>query len=109
MCSFYIENMYTNIPIHEAQNIVKNFLDKNYNISREIKVEIINLRNTILEQNYIEHNGKLYKQNNSLAMGAPTWAIFAETFIQHLEHTIIMDILKKFQIIDDSLWHTNDI
>jgi hypothetical protein len=32
-------------------------------------------------------------------MGAPTSAILAEAFIQHLEHTIIVDILKKFQII----------
>jgi hypothetical protein len=33
-------------------------------------------------------------------MGAPTSAILAETFIQHLEHTIIHKILKKHQIID---------
>jgi hypothetical protein len=33
-------------------------------------------------------------------MGAPTSAILAEAFIQHLEHTIIVDIWKKFQIID---------
>jgi hypothetical protein len=51
-----------------------------------MKVEIINLLNTILEQNYIEHNGKWYKQNDGLAMGAPTSAILAETIMQHLEH-----------------------
>jgi hypothetical protein len=33
-------------------------------------------------------------------MGAPTSAIPAGTFIQHLKHTIIVDILKKFEIID---------
>jgi hypothetical protein len=33
-------------------------------------------------------------------MGAPTSATLAETFIQHLEHTIIYEILKKHQIID---------
>jgi hypothetical protein len=79
---------------------VKNIIGKNYNISQETKVEIINPLNTILEQNYIKHNGKLYKQNDGLAMGAPTSAILAKTFIQNLKHTIIVDILKKFQIID---------
>jgi hypothetical protein len=92
--------MYTNIPVHEVQNTVKNTLDENYNISQEMKVEIINPLNTILEQNYIKHNGKWYKQNDGLAMGASTSAVLAETFIQHLEYTIIMDILKKFQIMD---------
>jgi hypothetical protein len=33
-------------------------------------------------------------------MGAPTSAIIAETFIQHLEYTIIYQILNKHQIID---------
>jgi hypothetical protein len=95
--------MYTNIPIHEVQNVVGNILDKNY-ISQQIKREIKNLLNTILEHNYIEHNGKWYKQNDGLAMGAPTSAILAEAFIQHLEYTRIVVILMKFQIID---YHKN--
>jgi uncharacterized protein YaaW (UPF0174 family) len=33
-------------------------------------------------------------------MGAPTSATLSETFIQHLEHTIIYEILKKHQLID---------
>ena len=33
-------------------------------------------------------------------MGAPTSAILAEVFIQYLEHTTIIDILSKYQIID---------
>jgi hypothetical protein len=33
-------------------------------------------------------------------MAAPTSATLAETFIQHLEHTIIYKILQKHQIID---------
>jgi hypothetical protein len=76
-------NMYTNIPIHEVQNVVKN-------ISQEMKEVIINLLNSVLEQNCIEHNGQWYKQNDVLAMGAPS-AILAQVFI-HLEHTFIVDI-----------------
>jgi hypothetical protein len=33
-------------------------------------------------------------------MEAPTSALLAEVFIQHLEHTEIMNILQKSQIID---------
>jgi hypothetical protein len=67
---------------------------------QEAKTEIRNLLNTTLEQNYIKHNGKWYKQIDGLAMGAPTSAILAEVFIQYFEHTTVIDILKKFQIID---------
>jgi hypothetical protein len=72
--------MYTNISIHEVQNVARNIIDKKYNISQEMKIVIINIRNIILEQNYIEHNRKWYKHNDGLAMAAPTSAILAETF-----------------------------
>jgi hypothetical protein len=50
-----IENMYTNIPIHEVKSIVKDIINKN-NISKGMKKEIIGLLNVILEQNYMQHN-----------------------------------------------------
>jgi hypothetical protein len=92
--------MYTNLPTHETQNIVENIINKNHHLSLETKIEIKNLLNIILEQNYIEHNEKLYKQNDGLPMGAPTSVILAEVFMQYLEHTTVVDILKTFQTID---------
>jgi hypothetical protein len=41
-------------------------------------------------------------------MGAPTSAILAEMFIQHLEHTEIINILQESQIIDYH-WYVDDI
>jgi hypothetical protein len=46
-------------------------------------------------------------QNEGLAMGAPTSAILAETYIQHLEHTSIFDILNKHRLwIIIDMWMT---
>jgi hypothetical protein len=42
MCSFDIQNIYTNIPINELLNIVENIIDKNHNISHETKIEFSN-------------------------------------------------------------------
>jgi hypothetical protein len=92
--------MYTNIPVHEVRNITDGIINKNYRITQATKNEIKNLLKVITEQNYIEHNRKWYKQNDGLAMGAPTSAILAEVFIQHLEHTEIVHILQRSQIID---------
>jgi hypothetical protein len=58
LCSFDIENMYTNIPIREVKNITGNIIDKDNNISQKMKEEILNLLNIILEQNYIQHSGR---------------------------------------------------
>jgi nucleoside-specific outer membrane channel protein Tsx len=55
------------------------------------------LLEVILEQNYVRINEQYYKQNEGLAMGAPT---LAKMFLQCMEHTIIADILKKHHITD---------
>jgi hypothetical protein len=70
-------------------------MNKNYNISQGVKTEIRNLLNSILEQNYMEHNGKWYKQKDGLLMRAPNSEILAKVFIQYLEHTTIIDSLKN--------------
>jgi hypothetical protein len=48
----------------------------------------------------MEYNNQFYKANEGLPLGSPTSAILAETFIQHLEHTLIWRILQKHRIID---------
>jgi hypothetical protein len=79
--------MYTNIPIMEVKNIIKDVLNRDYYTKQEDKYELLNLTNTILEQNFIQFNNHFYKQHDGFAMGAPTSAIFAEIFVQFLEHS----------------------
>jgi hypothetical protein len=38
-----------------------------------------------MEQNYFQFQEKYFKQTEGLAMGAPTSAILAETYIQNME------------------------
>jgi hypothetical protein len=108
LCSFDIVNVYTNIPKNDIITITKNIL-QNYDINIDTQKEIIQLMNTLLEQNYFQHDHKYYKQTNGLAMGAPTSAILAEIYIQNTEHTQIYDILIKqhiiayFRYVDDIL------
>jgi hypothetical protein len=53
----------------------------------------------VLEQNYFQFDQEYYKQTDELAMGAPTSAVLAEIYIQHMEHTQKYHILRKQQII----------
>jgi hypothetical protein len=61
---------------------------------------MIHIIKTIISQNYFQHNNIVYKQQDGLAMGAPTSAIFSEIFIQHLEHNDILNTLTKHNVID---------
>jgi hypothetical protein len=47
----------------------------------------------------LSQNTTNYKQTEGLAMGAPTLAVAAETYIQHMEHEQIYPILKTQEII----------
>jgi hypothetical protein len=100
LCSLDIENMYSNIPTTEVKNIIKEILGK-WNITSEHKKhELITILNTILEQNHLQFNNQFCKQYKGLAVGVLTSAVLAETFIQYLEHTKIIRILNKHQIVD---------
>jgi hypothetical protein len=50
--------MYTNIPMHEVKSKTKYIINKNNNISKEMKKKIIDLLNVILKQNYTQNNGQ---------------------------------------------------
>jgi hypothetical protein len=96
LCSFDI----TNIPLRETKSIIHNILNNDQQITSNIKQELITLLNTTLDQNYIKFGNEYYKQNDGVAMRAPTSEILAEIFIQHLEHTKIAVTLRKHHIID---------
>jgi hypothetical protein len=96
ICSFDTKDMYTNIPQQDATHIIHNIL-QNYN--ENVANNILNMLQIVLQQNYFQFDNQYYKQNVGLAMGAPTPAIIAETFLQNLEHNQIYNILTKYIII----------
>jgi hypothetical protein len=61
--------------------------------------EITNILKSIKEQNYFQVNEQYYEQTEGLAMGAPTSAILAEVYIQHMEHKQLYPILTEHQIM----------
>jgi hypothetical protein len=65
LCSFDTENMYTNIPITEIKNIIKNIMNNDNLMSKEEKEELSLILDTILEQNYLLFNNQYFKQNRT--------------------------------------------
>jgi hypothetical protein len=98
LCSFDVTNMYTNIPTEDIGHIITMILNNDY-IETDNIYEIIHFTDIILKQNYFEFNNIVYKQNEGLAMEAPTSAILAEIYLQYIEHTFIQGILEKHKIV----------
>jgi hypothetical protein len=64
-----------------------------------MKTETTHILTIVIDQNYFQFDLEYYEQNDGLAMGAPTSAISAETYIRSMEHTQIHHILNTQQII----------
>jgi len=59
--SFDITNMYSNVPTDDLINIIDSMCDQ-HNISSKLKLELINISNTIIKQNYFRFINTFYLQ-----------------------------------------------
>jgi hypothetical protein len=66
LCSFYITDMYTNIPKIGVINIIKKILENNNEIEKNIQKETIHILETIIEQNYFQFDQERYKQTDNI-------------------------------------------
>jgi hypothetical protein len=80
LCSFDITNMYSYIPQKERVQVINNALQNN-NVNTEQKRKEKLLINTILNQNYIQHNNH---QNNGSVVSR---VILANIFLLEDSHT----------------------
>jgi hypothetical protein len=94
LTSFNIKNIQPYIPTDKIKDIIGSILDHSH-MDETTKQEILKYCNIILDQNFFQYRDRQYKQANCLAMGAPTFSIFSEIYLQYMEHTTFVDILNK--------------
>jgi hypothetical protein len=97
LASFDITNMYTNIPTNELLNITDKLCQNNL-IDVSIKENLIMLTETVIDQNYFQFLDTTYIQSEGLAMGAPTSSVLSEIYLQHLENSIIINLLITYSV-----------
>lgn len=116
LISLDISNLFTNIPIEEVVEIIKNKLSEK-NTDTDTQEEIIILLKTCLNQNFFNFNGITYCQKDGLSMGSPLSPLLADIFMDNLENEYILknnpftkNILYYYRYVDDilCLWN-NDI
>jgi hypothetical protein len=89
--------MYTKIPKQDITNIIKDIL-QNEQYPDLYMQTMIRILTTILDQGFFQLNNKIYQQKG-LPMGALFSPILAETYIQNIEHNIIINILQNYKIL----------
>jgi hypothetical protein len=97
-CSFYITNMYSNIPNQDTINIIKDILQNEQYPNLYIQT-MVRILTTILDQDFLKFNNKIYQQKEGLPMGAPLSPILSEIYIQNIEQNIIINILQNYKIL----------
>lgn len=104
LTSFDITSMYTNIPITETINIIKQQLQQQTDTPNSHIKETTNILKLITEQNYFTFDNQFYSQEDGLPMGSPVSGLLANIFLNHIENKIFDTIVKpkQYKII---YWH----
>jgi hypothetical protein len=107
LASFYITNMYSNVPTDELLHIFDLLCEQS--IGENMKKDLRSLIKMVLEQNYFQFDNDFYSQEIGLAMGSPASSILSEMYHQYKECTEGFDILQRnnipgyFHYVDDIL------
>jgi hypothetical protein len=102
LCTIDVTALYTNIPQDEGITACMNMMYPDDDFNDDIpfpKQVAYKLMHTILDKNFFEFAGKIYKQIHGTAMGTKMAPAFANMFMHKLETTF----LNK-QTIKPTLW-----
>jgi hypothetical protein len=61
-----IKDMYVNLPIKENIKTVQFWLNKHNNKRKEINEQLVQLLNTIMNQNYFQYEGQIFQQKKKV-------------------------------------------
>ena len=108
LASLDIEEMFTNIPITRAVDIVINRIDKSTSFKESLltKTDLKKLLLLSLNNNYVEFNNKYYKQKHGLPMGNCLSPILADLYLDDYieKHLNKVNVNQKiFRYADDIL------
>lgn len=69
MCSFDLQDMYTNIPVADAIECWNKHL-VNCNAPPKVIRVFLEIAKTCMAQNYFQFKGRFYRQHSDLSMGS---------------------------------------
>ena len=93
LCSFDLQDMYTNIPVEEAIQCLKKHLEKSNSPQNEIQT-CIEIAKTCMNQHFFQFRGKYYKQNSGLLIGCKLSPLLANIYMCNMEEKLKKKIIS---------------
>ena len=96
MVSFDVTSLYTNIPIIDTLNIIKDYVQSDDQFARKTAIpqdKFLDLVNLVLTTTWYTFNSQFYQQTDGVAMGGPASSTTAEIYMQAHESTAISTAL----------------
>ena len=108
MVSFDVTSLYTNIPIIDTLNIIKDYVNNDDQFTRKTAIlqdKFLDLVHLLLTTTWYTFTSKFYQQTDGVAKGGPASSTTAEHFMQAYERTAITTALHPSKvwerIVDD--------
>ena len=95
MVSFGVTSLYTNIPIIDTLNIIKDYINDDQ-FTRKTFVpqdKFLDLVHLVLTTTWYTFDSQFYQQTDGVAMGDPASSTTAEIYMQAYERTAITTAL----------------
>ncbi|XP_054257427.1 uncharacterized protein LOC128982491 [Macrosteles quadrilineatus] len=109
LVSFDVESLFTNVPVSETLKIIETRLTNDDTLANRTKLPvnvIMELLDLCTQCNYFQLEGKLYRQDEGMAMGSPLSPIFANIFMEEFEQKALASARLKPKIwwryVDDT-------
>ena len=96
MVSFDVTSLNTNIPIIDALNIIKDYVNNDYQFTRKVAIpkdKFLDLVLLVLRTSWYTFNSQFYQQTDAVAMGSTACSTTAKMCIQAFEHIAITTAL----------------
>jgi hypothetical protein len=94
-----IKDMYVNLLIKGIIKTAQFWFNKRNNNNKEKNEQLVQLLNTIMNQNSFQYEGQIFQPQKVIAMGSPISGTMAEKYLQYLEATHIKHWLDSREII----------
>ena len=96
MVSFDVTSLYTNIPIIDMLNVIRDYVNNDDQFTRKTAIpqdKFLDLVHLVLTTTWYTFNSQFYQQTDGAAMGSPASSTTAEIYTQAYERTAITTAL----------------